>query len=92
MRTKGSKGTLKLGRSDSALTDAQRAGVLGGSKAHFRRAEALSFMGRFEEALEAYEAALANAVSDCAASTLCSLRILVAPSCRACGARIDPAH
>ena len=41
---------LKLGRSDSALTDAERAGVLGGGKAHFRRAEALFSMRRYAAA------------------------------------------
>ena len=73
---------LKLGRSASALTDADRARALGGDKAHFRRAEALSSLRRYEEALEAYAAALENAVSDCAASTLLSLTMLVAPGCR----------
>ena len=63
---------LKLGQSASALTDAERAGALGGGKAHFRRAEALSSMRRYEEALEAFVAALENAVSDCAALTLLS--------------------
>ena len=63
---------LKLGESASALADAERARALGGVKAHFRRAEALSSLWRFEEALEAYEDALVNAVSHCAASTLCS--------------------
>ena len=38
---------LKLGQSASALTDAERAGALGGGKAHFRRAEALSSMRRY---------------------------------------------
>ena len=63
---------LKIGWSTSALKDAEVARALGGGKAHFRRAEALSTMGHYAEAREAFEAALANAsVSDCAASTLC---------------------
>ena len=61
---------LKLGQSASALTDAERAGALSGGKAHYRRAEALSSMRRYDEALEAFEAALAIAVS--APSTVCS--------------------
>ena len=65
---------LKLGQSASALTDAERAGALGGGmKAHFRRGEALLSMRRYEEALEAFEAALKNAVSDCAGLTHCFL-------------------
>ncbi|KAJ1483782.1 hypothetical protein T484DRAFT_1949274 [Baffinella frigidus] len=52
---------LKIGRSASALTDAERARALGGGKAHFRLAEALSALGRYEEAFEAYDAALENA-------------------------------
>jgi tetratricopeptide (TPR) repeat protein len=71
---------LKLGQSASALTDAERAGALGGGKAHFRRAEALSSMRRYEEALEAFEAAMENAVSDCTALTLLSLDCLLTPS------------
>ena len=78
---------LKLGQSASALTDAERAGALGGGKAHFRRAEALVSLRRYEEALEAFEAALANAVSDCAALTLLSFMLLAATSFRACGDR-----
>jgi tetratricopeptide (TPR) repeat protein len=58
---------IKLGQPASALTDAERAGALGGGKAHYRRGEALSSMRQYEDALEAFEAALANAVSDCAA-------------------------
>ncbi|KAJ1483779.1 hypothetical protein T484DRAFT_1799101 [Baffinella frigidus] len=52
---------LKIGRSASALTDAEGARALGGGKAHFRLAEALSALGRYEEAFEAYDAALENA-------------------------------
>jgi tetratricopeptide (TPR) repeat protein len=63
---------LKLGQPSSALTDAERARALGGSRAHFRVGEALRSLRRYEEALAAFEAALANAVSECAASTLCS--------------------
>jgi hypothetical protein len=62
---------LKLSLADSALTDAERSRVLGGKKAHFRRAEALLSLGRYEEALEAFEAALTNAVSNCASWTRC---------------------
>ena len=51
---------LKIRRPDTALVDAQRARALGGGKAHFRCAEALSGLGRFGEALSAYKAALAS--------------------------------
>ena len=54
---------LKLGQPALALADAEKAKTLGGGKAHFRRAEALSCLRRYEEALEAFEAALAIAVS-----------------------------
>jgi len=77
---------LPLYQSASALTDAERAGALcGGMKAHFRRAEALSSMRRYEEALEASEAALANAVSDCAALTLRFLDCLLLPAIERAG-------
>ena len=38
----------------SALTDAERARALGGGRAHFRRAEALNALERYEEALGSY--------------------------------------
>jgi tetratricopeptide (TPR) repeat protein len=82
---------LKIGRSASALTDAEGARALGGGKAHFRLAEALSALGRYEEAFEAYDAALENAVSDCAASTLFFLRMRAAPGCRASEIGFAPA-
>ena len=52
---------LKSSRPAAALTDAERARALGGGKAHFRLAEALSILGLTEEAITSYEAALANA-------------------------------
>ena len=63
---------LKLGESASALADAESSKALGGGKAHFRRAEALLGLMRYEEALEAFGDALVDAVSHCAASTHCS--------------------
>ncbi|KAJ1495847.1 pectin lyase fold/virulence factor [Baffinella frigidus] len=45
----------------AALVDAERARALGVGKAHFRLAEALSQLGCWKEALEAYAAALGNA-------------------------------
>ena len=53
----------KFNRPASALVDAGRAGALGGGKARFRLAQALSSLGLKEEALAEYEAALKNAVS-----------------------------
>lgn len=52
---------LKFTRPGAALVDAERAGALGAGKAHFRLAEALSKLGLYDEALEAYGAALGNA-------------------------------
>ena len=52
---------LKASKPGSALTDADRARELGGGKAHYRLAEALSALGLTEEALEVYDAALATA-------------------------------
>ena len=53
--------SLKSGRPAAALVDAERARALGGAKASYRLAEALSSLGLFEEALETYDAALATA-------------------------------
>ena len=83
---------LKLGQSASALTDAERAGALGGGKAHFRRAEALSSMRRYEEALEAFEAVLANAVSSCTVWTLSRSDCLLPPAVERTGTEVTPAH
>ena len=52
---------LKSSRPAAALTDAERARTLGGGKAHFRLAEALSSLGLTEDAVKAYDAARANA-------------------------------
>jgi hypothetical protein len=81
---------LKLGQPASALIDAERARELGGGKAHFRLAEALSSLGRSEEALEAYEAALANAVSHYAASRLFSFESLAASAAEREGSESIP--